>query len=417
MTQLNNNKWLDNSTGIGQDNSNEAMQLASETTESPATEKKTPLTLKLIGKVGVVVMLVLSMLMIPPPIKTKAADPVTTTVTFIVVTAASWLIGDVLSSAKAALLAAASRPHPPEASANVNGAFWTTNWFENVYEEEIWSFVDQRSLGWTTETVTVSQGDYKLTNPVGTKKDGTAMSDSAARSLLRKANYSSKSVVYEVLEDLDDGSIAHIDDWSVHARTDSLEQEKAKELAKAKESHGDQVYFGTGYEISTTTYKVGDFKMESIFPPTKWPDLAHDTSEESGGDEYQGLLYWEYQEINETGETYGYTDDNMGMWKAPVKKDHRLFDFWSYKYDFHSHTVCEENQVLYDGNYDSPHISNGITRRFVVKPRKENRITKVFRRTGPFGFPMWDGRSYKTNSVIVGTKIDVEQYEPVYEGQ
>ena len=415
MRKLNKQINLDRANCAAENASKETMQSASETTESPATEKKSPLTLKLIGKVGVIAMLVLSMLMIPL-IKTRAVDPVTTTVTFIVVTAASWLIGDVLSSAKAALLAAASRPHPPEASANVNGAFWTTNWFENVYEEEIWSFVDQRSLGWTTETVTVSQGDYKLTNPVGTKKDGTAMSDSAARSLLRKANYSAKSVVYEVLENFD-GGIAHIDDWSVHARTDCLEQEKAKALVKAKEAHGDQVYFGTGYEISTTTYKVGDFKMESFFPKTKWHQLAHEEAVEDGANEYKGRLYWEYQAINETGETYGYTDDNMGMWKAPVERDEKYFDFWSYKYDVHSHTVCKENQVLYDGNYDSPHISNGITRRFVVKPREEDRITKVFRRTGPFGFPMWDGRTYKTNRVVVGTKIDVEQYEPVYEGQ
>ena len=40
---------LDNSSGIGQDNSNKAMQSASQTTESPETAKKTPLTPKRFG--------------------------------------------------------------------------------------------------------------------------------------------------------------------------------------------------------------------------------------------------------------------------------------------------------------------------------------------------------------------------------
>lgn len=151
------------------------------------------------------------------------------------------------------------------------------------------------------------------------------------------------------------------------------------------------------------------------FPPSKWPQLAHPKADESDADEYEGRLYWEYQEINETGQTAGYTDDGMDTWQAPVEDDYKFFDFWSYKYDVHPHLVCKDNQVLHDGIYDSPHISDGITRKFLVKPRIENRITKVFRRTGTFGFPMWDGRTYQTNRVVVVTKIDVEQYEPVYQ--
>ena len=408
MTQLNNNKRLDESTGIGQDDPNKAMQLASETTESPATEKKTPLTLKLIGKVGVVVMLVLSMLMIPPPIKTKAADPVTTTVTFIVVTAASWLIGDVLSSAKAALLAAASRPNPPEASASVIGAFWTTNWYENLYKIEGWNGDTYQWTGnWTTETVTASQGDYKTTNAVGTRKDGMAMETDEAEVYLMNQRCSVKTVTYELFTtDYDpepryynglpyDG---YLRDVYVTARADCLEQEKAKVL---EQMNDDTLYFGTGFEISQMTYKVGAYKMESKFPPTKWPDLAHPKAVESGANKYKGRLYWKYCKVLEDG-SWG------------TEKDGEIFfDFFSYKYHPRTHSACGDNQAITEG----PDINDGITRRFVVKPRIEDRITKVFRRTGPFGFPMWDGRSYKTNSVVVGTKIDVEQYEPVYEGQ
>ena len=51
------------------------------------------------------------------------------------------------------------------------------------------------------KTETISQGDYKLTNPVGTNKDRIAMSDSKARVLLSgKAKYTTKSAQIELLE-------------------------------------------------------------------------------------------------------------------------------------------------------------------------------------------------------------------------
>ena len=408
MTPLNSKKPLDDSKKIVENEPINEMNANEQSNESPATAKKSPRRLKLMRKVGVTFMLVLSMLMIPP-IKTRAADPVTTTVTFIVLTAASWLIGDVLSSAKAALLAAASRPNPPEASASVTGAFWTTNFYSNTHKVDSWDDDNDEWTGnWTTKTETASQGDYKKTNPVGTNEDGTAMSDSYARFLLQpKAKYTTKSARIELFDS--DGW--WLDDVWVHGREDAFEERKKIALQREKLCHGDDIYWGHEFEIRTQTWNVGDFKMESIFPPTKWPQLAHPKADESDADEYEGRLYWEYQEINETG----YTADGMDTWQAPVEDDYKFFDFWSYKYDVHSHSVCKDNQVLHDGNYDSPHISDGITRRFVVKPREEDRITKVFRRTGPFGFPMWDDRSYQTNSVVVGTKIDVEQYEPVYQ--
>lgn len=52
--------------------------------------------------------------------------------------------------------------------------------------------------------------------------------------------------------------------------------------------------------------------MESNFPPTDWPDLGHLSSDEEGDGEYQGHLYWEYQEIKESGGTASYADDESG---------------------------------------------------------------------------------------------------------
>ena len=99
MSPFNNNKRLDNSSGIGQDNSNEAMQTASETTESLATAKKSRWTCKSIGLIAISFLLVTGILMMPTKVtqnEAKAADPltwsvvITSSATFIVHTALRW---------------------------------------------------------------------------------------------------------------------------------------------------------------------------------------------------------------------------------------------------------------------------------------------------------------------------------------
>lgn len=86
--------------------------------------------------------------------------------------------------------------------------------------------------------------------------------------------------------------------------------------------------------------------MESIFPPIKWPQLAHPDAEEPGANEYKGRLYWEYCDILEDG-----------SWSTE-EDDDRYFDFWSYKYDAHSYSACGDNQAI-----TSIHISDDITRK------------------------------------------------------
>lgn len=79
----------------------------------------------------------------------------------------------------------------------------------------------------------------------------------------------------------------YIRDVYVTARADSLEQEKAKALKRIQDfEDDDSFYFGLDHEISQMIFKVGSFKMESIFPPTTWLDLGHDTPDEAGGDKY-----------------------------------------------------------------------------------------------------------------------------------
>ena len=311
-----------------------------------------------------------------------------------------------MTKAEKALLAAASRPEPPEAYANVNGAVWTTNYFNWTRKTDSWNIDNEEWTGnWTTKNENARQGNYKRTDAVGTNEDGTAMSTRKAEALLDHAKYTTKSAHIELFDS--DGW--WLEDVWVTAREDAFGEQKKLKLEYLKVCHGDDIYWGHEFDIITQTWNVGDYKMESIFPPTQWPDLAHDTSDEAGGDEYKGRLYWSYQEINETGDTAGYTHNYQDMWASPVIYEQRFFDFLSYTYDPESDTICDDNQVM----VDAPHISDGVTRTFAVKPiERQVRVPKMLNK----GISIWTGH-YTTNTVRVGTKVEVVQYEKIYEGQ
>ena len=391
---------LDNSSGIGQDNSKESMQIASENNEAPATAKKPPLTRNRLGLIGLTFLLVIGICLMPVKVtqnEAKAADPATVTFivaagTFLVTTIASWLIGKSLDAATTALLAANGGVAVTDAiaRARVNGAHWVSNFYENVYKEEDWDSSTHRSLGtWTTERETASQGDYKLTNPTGREKDGTAMSDSRARSLLRtKGKYSVTTVTYEMFTtDYDpkqryanglpyDG---YLEDVIVTARADALEQAKAKALNQQKEDHDDDtLYFGTGYKIDTTTYNVGDFKAESFFHDAGWASLGHESADEKEANDYEGRLYWTYHEVLEDGS------------RGPEEEGQHIFEnFLSYTYSNDSHTACGDNQVITKIN-----ISDDIRRWF------ENR-------------EIWGWKFIFQGNSATGVPIYVTQYVPV----
>lgn len=239
---------------------------------------------------------------------------------------------------------------------------------------------------WTTTTETAIQINYKRTDAVGRHKDGSAMETDEAEARLEKAKYSIRTIIFELFTNDADPAPCFLKDVSVSARADSIEQEKAKALKQLKEDlDDDTLYLGTGYDIDTTTYKVESFKMESNFDPDRWEQLGHPDADDEAN-EYHGRLYWTYQEILPNG--------SLG----DKKEDDEYFDFLSYTYNAHSHTDCEENQVI----SDVPHISDCITRKFVVKPIEKAVVTKAY-------------ETYRTNMVQTGTKIDVEHYEKIYE--
>ena len=213
MRTLNNNQRLDNSSGIGQDNSKEAMQPASETTESPATAKKSPLTPKRLGLIGLTFLLVMGICLMPIRVtqnEAKAAEPLTVTVIatklgkFLVLVAATWFVEKALDAATQKDLEDNGGITLPtgddaiEARAWVNGAKWIGASYTETTAFDTWDFDNQEWTGnWTTNKVTASQGDYFKTNPVGTKY-GKAMTATMARSYLTDAKYTLKTVSMEV---------------------------------------------------------------------------------------------------------------------------------------------------------------------------------------------------------------------------
>lgn len=122
------------------------------------------------------------------------------------------------------------------------------------------------------------------------------METDRAETLLQKGKYSVKTITLELFELLYSSRMVlsgSIEDVYVTASADFIEQEKAKVLEEIQDSwDDDSLYFVPKCEISQMTYNFGDFKMESIFSSTKWPQLGHPESEE-GGNEYQGLFYLE----------------------------------------------------------------------------------------------------------------------------
>ena len=135
MRTLNNKNRIDNSSGIGQDNTNKAMQYASET-------KKTPWHLRfapgaILRKNGIIAVLALATLL--TTVQTKAAI-------FTIDMIVSWAVGEGLTAAKKALLAAngGSSKSPgvtlsPTAKAVANTAYWLSNSYDYTHKVDEWN--------------------------------------------------------------------------------------------------------------------------------------------------------------------------------------------------------------------------------------------------------------------------------------
>lgn len=186
-----------------------------------------------------------------------------------------------------------------------------------------------------------------------------------ARDFLLDTKYSVKTVCLELFDK--DG---YLYDASVTAREDSIETAKAKKLAQLKEEHirlhgsHNGLYWYHQFGVFLTTHNVEDYKMKRQWDDDGWRSICHTDAVDDEANEYEGLLYWKYMSINETGSTAGYTDDEMDTWQAEEVYREEIIEFDSFRPEIECYTACEQNQTL----TDEQHISDDINRTFEDRP-------------------------------------------------
>ena len=373
--------------GAADNASKEAMQTALENNESPAMAKKSPLTRKRLGLIGLTFLLVMGICLMPIRVtqnEAKAAEPLTVTALavqlgkFLVLVAATWFVEKALDAATQKDLEDNGGITLPtgddaiEARAWVSGAKWIGASYTETTAFDTWDFDNQEWTGnWTTNKVTASQGDYFETNPVGTKY-GKAMTARMAKSYLTGAKYTIKTVSMEVFYSEDNTWAC---DTGVTAREDYLEEAKATALASLREDYGEGIYFGHEFETITTVYNVEDYKMEGQWDDDDWSSLGHADAIDKDANEYEGLLYWKYQKVGPSGYTGGYTEFGWGndTFVEPEYEGKKIIVFASYTPEIEYYPACKQNQRL----TEAPHISDDINRTFEdrVKSYKEVEVS------------------------------------------
>lgn len=243
--------------------------------------------------------------------------------------------------------------------------------------------MEQRTIewkrNWTTTTVNASQARQDDNASLsGTHSDGTAMRQAEAKWYLVHTRASYTSVQIELFTTDYDPEEPYLnghpyDGWLediwLYARTDSLDQIKQAKLTALKTRYEDPtLYWGPEFEKITTVYNVGDYEMESKFENvTGHAALSDDTPDDSRANDYEGTVYWRYNNVNPDGTSV-----------YPGIKDSRDYEFKSYEPDTDwVEALCKNHQSL----SIAPDINNSARRRF------ENQGYKV-RKYGviPFGY-------------------------------
>lgn len=135
-----------------------------------------------------------------------------------------------------------------------------------------------------------------------------------------------------------------------------------------KKKRNDQTLcWGHEFEKITTAYGVGSYEIKSKFENvTGHAALSDNTPVDSRANDYEGTVYWTYNEVNA---------DGTSVW--PGEDTSRDHTFKSFKPDDWVEDLSKNHQVL----SAAPNINNAARRRF------ENQRYKV-RRYGliPFGY-------------------------------
>ncbi len=333
MTPLNTNKRLDESTGIGQDVPNKAMQPASETKKMPWHLRFAPGAI--LRQIGLTILAVVAVL---APISAMAVHPV---VAFI----GGWAASETLSETKQRLMN--HYLNAKMATASVNGAYWMSNSYSCISTEgddvasndaAIWL------LGPRWSNVQVSQGHEVDDDPSGTE-NGVAMSEERAEAYMEEQGWYAKIYFYGYAVNEDKHEVI----VTVVARGDKFSEVKKETLAALREERDDDTYEWDEDLWTKNTYirKVGNHKMVSKFNDPNVPkidELGH-PGPSNATKYYWATVYWTRYKI-----------DRLGNKGPGVYRDRRV-RFRSHRESPRRRQLCGINQIIKD-----QHINASITR-------------------------------------------------------
>ncbi len=270
MTPLNTNKRLDESTGIGQDVPNKAMQPASETNESAAPAKKTPL--KRQGIEAKALIAILAVVALLTPISAMALPKV---VVFII----GWGAGQALTAAKQAAID--TWLAVKKATATVDGAYWLSNRYSYSARAGSDTSLSNYDAPDSWRRVVVTQGHEIDDDPVGTA-DGQAMETEFAERYLEKQGRYHIVRRHGVLVNNDDETVLVM---SMRARADSIAAYMKKVRATIRELHDDDSFnWKPSLGVRYSTYRhVGNHKMVSKYKDPNVPKVPKLATRVRGG--------------------------------------------------------------------------------------------------------------------------------------
>ena len=338
MNQIMHQKQIDVSNGTIKNEPNNAMQPASQTTESPAPAKKSPLKRQGIGAKAIIAIIAVVALL--TPISAFAAGKI---VVFII----GWTAGQTLTEAKEA--AKKKFLNAKSANTSVNGADWRSNSYSykltmgDDVASSPWAYWFLAPVGY--RNVKASQGDYWFGTASGSR-DGVAMEEEGAESLLEEqARYT--KIYWSGYAVNDDEHRVLV--MGLTAREDTFSGVKSETLAKLRKARDDDSYEWDDGLWVKHTYKrhVGNHMMRSYYRDPNLPDkievLATPGPEETQN--YIGTVQWTK-----------YSVDCLGNKVDREVKDMEV-EFLAYKSSRRSRKLCDSNQII-----EMPHISANVTR-------------------------------------------------------
>ena len=329
MTPFDSNKPLHNSSGIGQDTPNEAMNATEQSKEAPWFLRFAPGAI--LRKKAIIA--IIAAVAVLAPISAMAVHPV---VAFIY----GWAAGETLGEAKQALMN--QYLSAKMATASVNGAYWMSN----SYSYNLTAGDDYLPFGSNTTTnLQATQGHEIDDDPSGTD-NGVAISEERAESLLEVQGWYAR-IDFSGLAVNDDGEEVWVI-W-MSARGDKFSEVKKKGIEGIRKLEDDDSFeWDDGWwEKGTTIRKVGNYKMVSKFNDPNVPKI-----DELGfpGPSNKTKYYWG---------TVHYTKHNINMYgqAGPGVPDKKNVRFRSYRTSRRSRQLCGINQIIKD-----QHINASITR-------------------------------------------------------